>query len=502
MGLVRNELQHVDLRTGRCFAFRGERGNDEPAIEMIKVSHLKQYLVVVFKDKPLELWDVRTGTLLREMAKSFPSVTALEWSPSHNLKSLKKKQMAAREAMARQTTLSDAEQSNVESSVISLLQDAESKAETSQGISAREHFVFTDTDGQVFHITVEGNTVKEGARIPPDGSMGSIACIAWKGDTLVLGDVDGNLNFWDLKARLSRGIPTHRGWVKKIRFAPGKGNQKLLVMYTDGAEVWDTKEVQMVSSIRVGRNVSYRILDIDWCTSDKVVLASDDGCVRVLEMAMKSASYRMDEQDLTDPVWCPYLLLPRAALTLKAFLLLQPWSGTFTMDITQIDYQEKDEIKGLVQEQLNSLSNDIKSVLQDPELNLLQRCLLVSRLFGDESDLQFWNVAAHYIKSFAQARQLSVPTPDVQIQPECSQSTTQCHLDICHDILCESSFFQTDRAVQLLLETSAENPSYYCDSLKACLVTTIPSSGPSQSTIKLVATNMIASGKLAGRLHA
>lgn len=55
----------------------------------------------------------------------------------------------------------------------------------------------------------------------------------------------------------------------------------------------------MVSSMRIGRNVNYRILDIDWCTSDKVVLASDDGCVRVLEMAMKSASYRMDEQDLT-----------------------------------------------------------------------------------------------------------------------------------------------------------------------------------------------------------
>lgn len=59
---------------------------------------------------------------------------------------------------------------------------------------------------------------------------------------------------------------------------------------------------------------------------------------------------------------------------------------------------------------------------------------------------------------------------------------------------------QTDRAVQLLLETSADNPSYYCDSLKACLVTTITSSGPSQSTIKLVATNMIANGKLAGRV--
>lgn len=60
-------------------------------------------------------------------------------------------------------------------------------------------------------------------------------------------------------------------------------------------------------------------------------------------------------------------------------------------------------------------------------------------------------------------------------------------------------FPQTDRAVQLLLETSAENPHYYCDSLKACLVTTVTSSGPSQSTIKLVATNMIANGKLAGK---
>lgn len=58
---------------------------------------------------------------------------------------------------------------------------------------------------------------------------------------------------------------------------------------------------------------------------------------------------------------------------------------------------------------------------------------------------------------------------------------------------------QTDRAVQLLLETSADNQHYYCDALKACLVTTVTSSGPSQSTIKLVATNMIASGKLAGK---
>ncbi|XP_061491806.1 WD repeat-containing protein 11 isoform X3 [Rhineura floridana] len=525
LGQVRNELQLVDLPTGRSIAFRGERGGDEPAIEMIKVSHLKQYLAVVFKDKPLELWDIRTCSLLREMSKNFPTITALEWSPSHNLKSLRKKQLAAREAMARQTVVSDTEQSSLESSVISLLQEAESKSELSQNISAREHFVFTDTDGQVYHLTVEGNSVKDSARIPPDGSMGSITCIAWKGDILVLGDVDGNLNFWDLKARVSRGIPTHRGWVKKIRFAPGKGNQKLIAMYNDGAEVWDTKEVQMVSSLRSGRNVNFRVLDVDWCTSDKVILASDDGCIRVLEMTMKSACFRMDEQELSEPVWCPYLLVPRASLALKTFLLHQPWNNKYSLDISQINYPESENVKNLLQEQLHSLSNDIKKLLLDPEFSLLQRCLLVSRLYGDESELHFWTVAAHYLYTFSQEKTLTVKAEDALN----SQEKWINPLDICYDTLCENSYFQkfqlervnlqevkrsnydhtrkctdqllhlgqTDRAVQLLLETSAENPYYYCDSLKACLVTTVTSSGPSQSTIKLVATNMIANGKLA-----
>ncbi|XP_028681437.2 WD repeat-containing protein 11 [Erpetoichthys calabaricus] len=512
LGLVRNELQLVDLPTGRSTAFRGERGNDEPPIEMIKISHLKQYLAVAFKDKPLELWDVRTGTLLREMVKNFPSVTALEWSPTHNLKSLRKKQLAAREAIARQT-VSETEIGTIESSIISLLQEAQSKSELSQNISAREHFVFTDTDGQVYHFTVEGTSVKDGARIPPDGSMGSITCIVWKGDVLVLGDVDGNLNFWDLKGRLTRGIPTHRGPIKRTRFAPGKGNQKMLVMYSDGADVWDTKEVQMVSSLRSGRNVHYRLLDADWCTSDKLALACDDGCIRVLDISLKSAGFRIDEQDLPDAFWCPYLLLPRVALALKSFLLHQPWGESYTLDVGHIDYAETNLVKSAMQQQINSLSNDVKSTLLDPEFSLVQRCLLVSRLFGDESELHFWMVAAHYLHAFAQG----------------SASTPSGHLDLCYDMLCESSAFQkfqlqrahlqevkrssydhtkkcadqllllgqTDRAVQLLLETSADNEHYYCDSLKACLVTTITSSGPSQSTIKLVATNMIANGKLA-----
>jgi WD repeat-containing protein 11 len=73
---------------------------------------------------------------------------------------------------------------------------------------------------------------------------------------------------------------------------------------------------------------------------------------------------------------------------------------------------------------------------------------------------------------------------------------------------------QTDRAVQLLLETDLDNPAYYTDAIKlvqnikqfnlelihifcrACLVSTIQSTGAAQSTIKLVATNLIANGNI------
>ena len=34
--------------------------------------------------------------------------------------------------------------------------------------------------------------------------MSAVTYITWKGDLLVLGDVDGNLNIWNLKGKLSR----------------------------------------------------------------------------------------------------------------------------------------------------------------------------------------------------------------------------------------------------------------------------------------------------------
>lgn len=73
--------------------------------------------------------------------------------------------------------------------------------------------------------------------------MSAITSIAWKSHEIILSDADGNLTVWDLKTRISRHIATHRGWIRKVRFAPGRDNMKLLVLFADGIDIWDVRDV-------------------------------------------------------------------------------------------------------------------------------------------------------------------------------------------------------------------------------------------------------------------
>ena len=36
---------------------------------------------------------------------------------------------------------------------------------------AKEHFVFTDPEGQLYHFSVEGNAIKDGTKIPAEANL-------------------------------------------------------------------------------------------------------------------------------------------------------------------------------------------------------------------------------------------------------------------------------------------------------------------------------------------
>ena len=115
---------------------------------------------------------------------------------------------------------------------------------------AKEHFVFTDPEGQLYHFSVEGNAIRDGTKVPAESNLATITCISWKSEVIVRADTEGNLNIWDVKTKSSRNISTKRGFIKKIRFAPGRGNMKLLVLHVDTVAIWDVKEAEVINELR------------------------------------------------------------------------------------------------------------------------------------------------------------------------------------------------------------------------------------------------------------
>ena len=113
----------------------------------------------------------------------------MEWSPLHNLKSLRRKQ-----------------EQQQEKSPDAVKDDNDNPA----SLVAKEHFVFTDPEGQLYHFSVEGNAIKDGTKVPAEASLckcfimkfqlfifkpqfsvaATITCISWKSDHIVRGDSD------------------------------------------------------------------------------------------------------------------------------------------------------------------------------------------------------------------------------------------------------------------------------------------------------------------------
>ena len=97
----------------------------------------RHYLVVKYKDKPLEFWDLKTLSFLREMVSNPPSFSCIEWTPSHRSKS------------------------KVDHTVPSTTMDFDMAmgADTKMAL-AKEYLTVMDSYGSMWQITIEGSKVK------------------------------------------------------------------------------------------------------------------------------------------------------------------------------------------------------------------------------------------------------------------------------------------------------------------------------------------------------
>lgn len=269
------ELHVTELDTGRTVQLKSGRSSETSVIQSVKASHLRQYFIIVYKSDPFEIWDLETLSLLRRVPKKFSGIVAAEWSPLYNTRVDTTRSAGTSDTSSTQNT------------------DVKKAPPTSP---LRENFVVTNKMGELFHFSIAGNVVKEISKIPPETTMTkAVTSIAWKSDHVVLGRNDGNISVWDLSQKESRTVSTMRGSIKKIRFAPGKGNMKIIILFEDGADIWDARRLRLVSTVISPRGHFSKIEDTDWASSDRPVILTSNGTVVVTDLEFKQFSASSQE---------------------------------------------------------------------------------------------------------------------------------------------------------------------------------------------------------------
>ncbi|XP_034244567.1 WD repeat-containing protein 11-like [Thrips palmi] len=553
--LVRNELRLTNILTGYVQQVRQDRGDEAP-VEIVRVSPLRCYFAVVQKDATVEVWDMQTLHLLWTLSKKFSGITALEWMSPYYKRGAKKRDKEARRSSqssvpSTPTPVSD-EASAFGSAHLDVVQetDAES-ARQSEVVS--EQFALADTECNFYYYIVEGNVARDSIKVLQEPGKAQISCLTHKGEQIVQGDVEGNLHIFYLKAKKYSVIATGRGAIKKIGFAPGETTMKLLVLYNDGVMLLHLNESLKRVELKCPRDM-VSIVDIDWASEDCPLLVSQDGCIRIMDSSLKECSSSINEYEFHDRIYCVALLPKNVRTNLEITLVTRYWEKDTEASMVDAPkpWQSFTTEDGFTELEIKAIGDQLRQIdpaalsllsAQEGMMGVAERSLLVARLFGEQFDVDFWTVALYYLRVAQAEQKQRLSESDFSLcdfnnltfdSPSSTSSKTPkiraniLPLDSHYDYLCDSYTYkrqqmdrviayeskrgdeehtkkviqelillgETDRAVQLLLETELENPNYYTDAIKACLVATIQSTGAAQSTIKLVATNLIANGNI------
>jgi hypothetical protein len=354
----------------------------------------------------------------------------------------------------------------------------------------------------------------------------------------VFGDENGDLNIWDLKSKISKTIHSKRGAIRKIRFAPGKENLRLLILYgTHTIEVFDLSKYETISLYKI-QTQREKIFDCDWCTSDKPILVQNDGCVHILDINLKQMPDQLNHLKLNNVLKAENLILrpfDKYEYHALRFLLYDALrcSHTYqTLLAKQSSYFLNDlNLKNNLNWLCSNLSADAVGLLNNkPERdNLVDNYLTLTSMVYPycRFELKFWSILKYYLddekfddcepllidhyfsnsKTFRLNELKLLKMYEIKLNGHNIPSTSKVNHRLINDlILCN----ETDKVFNILLATDTiTNSNYMFDYVYACLISSLKInnfSNPNndinianvKSTIKLVATNLIANGKLQG----
>lgn len=175
----RNKICVVDLLLGKIREIRKKPEPEETFIRGIRLSASKLYLIVLLKDQPFQMWEIKTGSLLRSVSQS--QITALEWSPT--------------------VVVTPAPVSTGSKVFPTPLSPGPAPA-------CREQFVFSTPDGAVHFNVVENNQITS-QQTQVDIGVGVVSSIAWRDQYLVFGGATGAIQVFHLEKRKLQCVVIH-----------------------------------------------------------------------------------------------------------------------------------------------------------------------------------------------------------------------------------------------------------------------------------------------------
>ncbi|XP_010535861.1 PREDICTED: WD repeat-containing protein 11 [Tarenaya hassleriana] len=335
-----NKLVITCLRSGLNRIFRDLQKPERTPIRALRTSSSGRYLVILFRDAPVEVWAMtKHPVMLRSLALPF---SVVEWTlpavprpgqsgPSRQLLSPSKEQTTS-EGAAAPTTVSAS--------------DSKSVGSDGSQEEAAESFAFALVNGALGVFEVQGRRIRDFRPKWPSTSFvptdGLVTAMAYRLPHVVMGDRSGIIRWWDVTTGQSSAFNTHRDGIRRIKFSPvvvgDRSRGRIAVLFNDNTfSVFDLDSPDpLANSLLQPQVPGTLVLELDWLPvrtekTDPLVLciAGADSSFRLIEVDVseKKAGFvprprTVKERFRPMPMYSPILLPVPHALALRMILQL------------------------------------------------------------------------------------------------------------------------------------------------------------------------------------
>ncbi|XP_010510885.1 PREDICTED: WD repeat-containing protein 11-like isoform X1 [Camelina sativa] len=349
-----NKLVVTCLRSGVSRGFRVLLRPERAPIRALRASSSGRYLLVLFRDAPVEVWAMtKSPVMLRSLALPF---TVLEWT-------LPTIARLDQKSLSKKPSISYNQETNATPDDTGTPKASETKSVGADGLQddASESFAFALVNGALGVFEVYGRRIRDFRPKWPASSFvssdGLITAMAYRIPHVVTGDKLGNIRWWDVVSGNSSSFNTCREGIKKIRFSPVFAGDisrgRITVLFYDNTfSIYDLDSPDPLSiSLMRPQIPGTLILELDWLplrTSkfDSLVLcvAGTDGSFRLVEvhvdekMTTQISDIKPSNVRVRPVPLCTPMLLPTPhALALRMILQLGVKPSWFNTSSTCIN---------------------------------------------------------------------------------------------------------------------------------------------------------------------